>query len=80
MIRSIEMHMGPLEGGNVLPYLLWQMDTLSCRLGLSSFKVASVPDGNGIDHQREGRGAVQLRFIPSIMKATLSAEGKVAFL
>jgi len=66
------MHMGPLERGNVLPYLLWQRDVLACQFDLSSFKVAGIPNGNGVDHQRESRGAVQLRFIPPVMKATFS--------
>jgi len=45
---------------------------------LGLFKIAGISDRNGVDHQRECRCSVELRFISPIMKAALSSKSDIA--
>lgn len=71
------MNVRPLQRGMMLPDLLWNRNALASECRLGPLKVARIPDGNGVDHQRERRGLVELRFIAPVVKATLSAKGDV---
>jgi hypothetical protein len=53
VIRSIEMNVRPLQRGKMLPDMFWDRNALASQSLLGSLKVARVPDGNGIDHDRE---------------------------
>ena len=49
MVRAIEMNVCPLERRNMLPHILRYSNTLSSEFCLSLFKVARIPDSDGID-------------------------------
>ena len=71
------MDVRPLQRGKVLPDMLWNRNALSSKSRLSPLKIARIPDGDGVDHQRQRGGPVELRFISPVVKAALPAKGDI---
>ena len=68
------MNMLPENGREMLPDVLLDRMALLFQFGLCLLKIAGIPDHDGIEDEREGRGSVELCFIAAIGEASLAAK------
>src|SRR5712692_4024700 len=60
MVGPNQVNMLPDQRRQVLPDTVLDLLSLFAQLGTSTFKMAGIPNDNGVDHQAEGGGPIEL--------------------